>query len=199
MRIIDCIQRTKSWELARAGKITASNAERLLTPAKRKTYARDLLVEQLTDQEDSFVSDCMQWGIDNEQNAVTWYEFETNNTVKHVGFVVSDRCDKFGASPDGLIGDNGLIEVKCPSSKVHLDHLESGPPNKYVAQMQWQLFVTGRQWCDFVSYDPRFEEPLQGYIHRVVRDDKYIEKLVEGAMIVLEHVANFKNKMDGAI
>jgi len=196
MKIYDCEQRSDLWRALRLGKITGSNADRLLTDPKRKTYAQELLVELLTEsEEDRFVSDAMQWGIDQEPNAILWYELETGSSVKPVGFVISGDNDNFGASPDGLVGEDGLIEVKCPGSRAHLDHLEHGPGSKYLQQMQWQMYVTDRQWCDFVSYSPRFDEDLQGCIFRIQRDPPQIGKLIAGADKVLSHMERFKRKV----
>ena len=196
MRAFEIEQRSPEWYELRRGVITASNAERLLTGAKQKTYAQELLVDILTEgAEERFVNDAMQWGIDNEANACMWYEMQSNDIVKPIGFCLHDDHDEYGCSPDGLINDDGLIEIKCPSSRVHLEYLESGPPAKYIAQMNWQMYITGRSYCIFVSYDPRFQEELQGCSYRIERDDTYIEKLSSGAKKVVEHIAKYKDKV----
>ena len=209
MLIVECNeQRSPEWYAARRGKITASAADRLLTTAKQKTYAQELLVEILTNEEsDNYVNEAMQWGIDNEAAAVDWYWWTTSVAPEHVSFCLYNNDDGpwkrlggiAGASPDGLIATDGLIEIKCPTSRVHLEHLENGPSEKYVAQIQWQLFVTNRKWCDFVSFDPRFQEPLNGCIHRIERDEDAIEKLAKGAIKVLDYMDKFKTKVFGRI
>lgn len=197
MIVIECEQRTPEWKQARVGIITGSNADRLLTPAKQKTYALELLAEILTNAPTEVpVNGAMQWGIDNEKNAIAWYWWETDNKILDVGFCRSDCGQSFGASPDGLVGQDGLVEIKCPANtRIHLEHIESGPSDKYMAQIQWQLFVTGRKWADFVSYDPRVPVEFRGCIHRIERDESYIDKLKKGAQKVLEYIEKFKEKV----
>lgn len=196
MIIVDCEQRSEQWHQARRGVITASAADRLLTATKLKTYAQTLLVESLTNEtRDVFVNESMQWGIDHEQEAIDWYYFTTGEPTIQVGFCLHDDICSYGCSPDGLIGDDGLIEVKCPTSRIHIENIDNGPSSVYIAQMQWQMYVTNRQWCDFVSYDPRFPDDLRGAIFRVARDEHMIEQLKKGAAKVIKYMQDFKVKV----
>ena len=139
-------------------------------------------------RQESYASSAMQWGIDHEDDAIAWYWLQTKYDIKHVGFCIHDDEPRWGASPDGLCNDDGLVEVKCPSTKNHLLHIEKGPPANYMAQMQWQLLVTGRDWCDFVSYDPRAPIEHQLYVQRVLRDEYMIENMADGAKWVMSYI-----------
>src|SRR5690606_6597640 len=144
--------------VARLGRVTASRiadvtaATRNGWGASRANYKAELVAERLTGQPaQRFISGAMQHGIDTEPDAILAYEFFTDQTVEPVGFVDHPTIAMSGASPDGLIGDDGLVEVKCPNTATHLDTLLGGAiPDKYLKQMQWQMACTGRQWCDFV-------------------------------------------------
>jgi putative phage-type endonuclease len=194
MIILDCEQRSEEWYDARRARITASQADNLLTPAKRLTLAKDILVESISDTvAPMFVNEAMQWGIDEEHRARTWYELETGKTVTEVGFCLHDKIKYIGCSPDGLV-DDGLLEIKCPNSRTHLDYLENGAPKNYIAQMQFQMWVTDRGWCDFVSYDSRLPGNAQILIQRIERDEKMIELLKENAAWVNEYIVSFKKK-----
>lgn len=185
-------QRSPEWYEARRGIITASNADKLLTKTKRLSLANELIAEIMTDYtNDSYVSSAMQWGIDHEDDAVFWYEFESGNTVEKLGFCVHDQYDFIGCSPDGLIGSEGLVEIKCPSSKVHIEYLTEGIPKDYYAQVQLQMLVTERSWCDFVSFDPRLSIDYRGYIQRVTQDESFQNQLIEGALEVKKMVNEF--------
>lgn len=185
-------QRSDKWFLLRRGVITGSDAGRLLTPAKRKTYGYELLAELMSDvREPDYRSPAMQWGVDHEPNALARYEIEYGSRPDtSVGFAISDVSIRFGFSPDGLIGDDGLIETKCPTTKTHLEYMITEDlPADYVSQIQWGLFVLDRAWCDFVSYDPRVPDQ-DLWVKRYERDDEHIAKLRDGA----EKVAEFLNK-----
>jgi predicted phage-related endonuclease len=128
----------------------------------------------------------MQWGIDHEAEARSAYEFELGVTVQEVGFVDHPSIDMSGASPDGFVGDDGLLELKCPETKGHIEVLLSKKiPEKYCKQMQWQMSCTGRKWCDFATYDPRMPQELQLWIFRVMRDQKMIDELEREARLFL--------------
>ena len=196
MRIIDVPQKSEAWYLLRNGKITASNADRLLTPAKRKTYAMELLAEQQSEYiPEGFTSSAMAWGIENEENAVAWYELETGNVVERVGFCLHDDYDMIGCSPDGFIGSEGLIEIKCPNSKTHIEYMLEGIPKDYFSQVQFQMLVTGRFWCDFVSFDPRMPIEDRGYIERVDACKQTQLELMDGALEVLELINKYTKKL----
>jgi putative phage-type endonuclease len=179
MIVVDCEQRSPQWLALRRGVISASNADRLATPAKMKEYALELAAERLVRElPANVVTPAMQWGIDHEEQARIRYAFETNNDVFGIGFAFHDDFEWWaGCSPDGLIRDSGLVEIKCPSSKKHLEYITNAvvPPG-YIAQLDGQLWVTGREWCDFVSYDPRFVEGADYFCVRHYRD---METIVE--------------------
>jgi putative phage-type endonuclease len=187
-KVIDVVQGTDEWKRARAGLVTASRVSDVLAKTKsgpaasRKNYAAEIIVERLTGtpQERGFVSTEMRWGTEHEPDARSMYEWERDVSVEQVGFVIHDELEYCGASPDGLVGTTGAVEIKCPGTAQHIALLEGGKiDSRYVAQMQWVMFVTGRQWCDYVSYDPRIELPeLTLYIQRVKRDEKWIEEAV---------------------
>ena len=140
----------------------------------------------------------MQWGTETEPQARMAYEAQTNNLVDEEGFIDHPSIANLGCSPDGLVGDSGLIEIKCPNSKTHIDTLLSGKaPSKYIPQMQTQMAVTGRKWCDFVSFDPRLPEDLQLFIVRVERDDEYIANLEKEVSAFLQEVDETVNKLKG--
>ncbi len=130
----------------------------------------------------------MQWGTEKEPDARAAYEFRTDATVAEIGFVVHPKIDASGASPDGLVGTDGLVEIKCPNTAGHLETLLGQEiAGKYITQMMWQMACTGRAWCDFVSYDPRMPENMRLFIKRVPRDDARIAELEsEVAAFLLE-------------
>lgn len=194
MRIIECAQRSEKWYSERLGRITASNADRLLTTAKRATYQKELLAEILAGQQDIYVNDAMQWGIDTEAQARASYEFHTGRLVHEVGLCVHSDYDFIACSPDGFSSD-GLVEIKCPAStKNHITHIESGPGSDYYAQMQFQMLVTDRPWVDFVSFDPRVPVSVQLHIVRIERDDELISLLLGYAQEVKRYIDEFKAK-----
>lgn len=178
-------QRSPEWFAARLGKVTASRIADVCAKTKtgwgagRKNYMAELVAERLTGRNaDSYSNAAMQWGTDMEPDARTAYEFYRSVTVKEIGFVPHPRMADAGASPDGLVGDDGLVEIKCPNTASHLETLLGAAiPEKYLFQMQWQMACTGRQWCDFASYDPRLPEAMQLHIARVSRDDGLIRTL----------------------
>ena len=178
-------QRTDEWFAQRLGKVTASRVADVIAKTKtgqaasRDNYATQLILERLTNnKEEFFKSLAMQWGTDTEPMARQAYEVKRNVFVDEVGFIDHPTIDMSGASPDGLVGENGLVEIKCPESKTHMEYLMSGkPPPKYIPQMMWQMACTGREWCDFVSFDPRFPENLQILVVKVEYDPKYVKML----------------------
>jgi putative phage-type endonuclease len=178
-------QRTEEWFAARLGRVTASRVADVIAKTKtgygasRANYAAQLICERLTGvQAETYTNAAMQWGTDREPEALALYEFESGEEVSAIGFVDHPRIAMSGASPDGLCGDVGLVEVKCPITATHLDTLLGQTvAGKYVTQIQWQLACTGRQWCDFVSFDPRLPADLRLFVKRVERDDALIEEL----------------------
>ena len=183
-------QRSDEWFAARIGKVTASRVADVLAKtqsgyaASRANYMAQLVCERLTGQKaESFTSGPIQWGIDTEPLARAAYESLKDVLVDEVGFVPHPSIIMAGASPDGLVGDDGLLEIKCPNTATHIDTLLTQTvPSKYNTQMQFQMACTGRSWCDFVSFDNRLPEELQLFVKRVPRDDVFI-KQTEDAIV----------------
>lgn len=177
-------QGTVEWHLQRLGKVTASRIADVLSKGKsgesagRKNYRMELVVQRLTGLPgESFTSAAMEHGVLTEPKARFAYEAEKQQFVEQVAFVDHPSIEWFGCSPDGLVND-GLIEIKCPNSTTHIEYLtDQKPPAKYIPQMQCQMAVTGRQWCDFVSFDPRLPDDLQLFVVRLERDQEYIEAM----------------------
>lgn len=198
-------QRTEEWFKARLGKVTASRVADVLAKTKtgvsasRANYLTELVVERLTGQQaELYMNDAMQWGTDTEPQARMAYEAHKSVLVDEVGFIDHSSIAMFGCSPDGLVGDDGLIEIKCPNSKTAIETILSGKaPSKYIPQMQTQMAVTGRAWCDFVSFDPRLPEDLQLFIVRVNRDDEYIANLEKEVSAFLQEVDETVTKLKG--
>lgn len=168
-------QRTDEWLAARAGKVTASRVADVLATVKtgeaaaRANYRAQLVAERLTGKpaDAGFQSAAMKWGNDAEPLARAAYEAETGCMVQECGFIEHPTIAMAGASPDGLVGADGLIEIKCPETKAHIETLLLDRiPSQYEAQMLWQIACTRRTWCDFVSFDPRMPAELQLYVRR---------------------------------
>jgi putative phage-type endonuclease len=191
-------QRTPEWQAARLGKATGSRIADIVARTKagystsRANYAAQLVCERLTGiAAESFVSGAMQWGSEKEPEAQRLYAFEHDVEVIEVGFLDHPSIDMSGASPDGFIGEAGLIEVKCPLTATHIDTLlGQAIPGRYLTQMQWQMAVCGRQWCDFVSYDPRLQADLRLFTRRVHRDEALIAALEREVMAFLGEVSD---------
>jgi putative phage-type endonuclease len=166
------------WRAARLGKATSSRIADIVARTKsgystsRANYAAQLVCERLTGvATETFQSAAMAWGIEKEPEARRLYAFEHDVAVRSVGFLDHPTLAMSGASPDGLVGEDGLVEIKCPITATHLDTvLGRAIPGKYLTQIQWQLAVTGRRWCDFVSYDPRLPADLRLFTQRVPRN-----------------------------
>lgn len=193
-------QGSQEWLLARCGKVTASRVADIVAKTKsgpsamRANYMAELLCERLTGcPTESFVSPAMAHGTAQEPFARQAYEFRKGIEVYEVGFVDHPEIAMSGASPDGYVGEDGLIEIKCPNTATHLDTLlNGGVAGKYLTQIQWQLACTGRAWCDFVSFDPRLPAELQLHIERVPRDASVILEL-EG------EVSGFIRELDAKV
>ena len=179
MKIYNFEQRTEDWYNIRKGKMTASNAETIIANGKGlETYIYNLMAEYYSSAEkENYINADMQRGIDLEPEARLEFEFYTDLDVQEVGFI--EYNDFIGVSPDGLIGDDGLIEIKCPNDSIYFKLLLSNKIKpEYIAQMQMQMYVTDRQYCYFVSYNPNFEKSL--YIKKINRDEEMIDKLKKG-------------------
>lgn len=176
-------QRTDDWFTARLGKVTASSLYKVLAKTKtgygadRGNYMTQLVLERVTGTKaDSYTNAAMQWGIDQEPFARAAYEASRGVMVDEVGFIPHPTIAAAGASPDGLVGDDGMVEIKCPDSKTALECwlAENPVESKYFAQMQWQMRCADRSWCDYVVFDPRMPAKAQLFVVRVLRDDKWL-------------------------
>ena len=180
---MNLLQRHDEWLADRVGKITASRVKGIdAKPQKGKALNATMLTllkERLTGTvKELRVNEVMQWGIDHEPDAIAAYENITGEFVVGCGLIDHPTISMSGASPDGLIGKDGLLEAKCPTEETHLNTiLTQEVPDEYMPQITWQMACTGRLWCDFVSYDPRLPESMQTVIIRVMRDDVDIESL----------------------
>jgi len=189
-------QGSDAWFAQRLGKVTASRVADVIAKTKtgystsRDNYMAQLVCERLTGTvAESYTNAAMQWGTDNEPLARAAYEAYMDVLVDEVAMITHPRIEQAGASPDGLVGDDGLVEIKCPNTATHIDTLLTQTvPGKYITQMQWQMACTGRQWCDFVSFDPRMPKELQLFIKYVPRDDAYISMLEKEVEIFLSEL-----------
>jgi len=178
-------QGSDDWFAARCGRVTASRVADVVARTKsgysasRANYMAQLVCERLTGAtEASFTNAAMQWGVDHEADARNAYCFHHDADVSEVGFVLHPKLTLAGASPDGLVGDDGLVEIKCPNTATHIETLLNGAvPEKYLTQMLWQMACTERQWCDFVSYDPRLPEEMRLFVKRVDHDAERVAEL----------------------
>lgn len=182
-RVEGAEQGSAAWLYERVGHITASNFGKIIAKTKagkptaeREKYLWEVVVERITGQpQDHFTSAAMQWGIETEQRSRMDYEARTGKIVEQVGFIKHPTLPMCGGSPDGLIGEDGGWESKSPfNSAIHLQTWLNGIPEEHMAQCQGLMWITGRAWWDFQSYDPRLPEPLCRYVKRIARDDAYI-------------------------
>ena len=195
-------QGTPEWHQLRLGKVTASRVSDVMAKIKtgesasRKNYRAELVVQRLTGlPSESFTNAAMEWGTATEPMARIAYEIAKEVLVEQVGFIEHPTIAMFGCSPDGLAHD-GMIEIKCPNSATHIEYLtDNKAPAKYINQMQCQMAVTGRKWCDFVSFDPRLPEDLQLFVVRVERDQKYIDSMEVEVVEFLTEVEGMVNQL----
>ena len=204
----EIVQGSQEWFAERCGKVTASRIADLIAKTKsgpaasRANYMAQLVAERLTGTvAESYSNAAMQWGTDMEPEARRNYEFMTNATVDEASFVLHPTIGETGASPDGYVGADGLVEIKCPNTATHIETLLGGSvAGKYVTQIQWQLACTGRQWCDFVSFDPRMPATMSLFIKRVPRDNDLIKSLeadvIEFLAELRQTVARLRAKYD---
>lgn len=199
----DILQGSSEWHAIRLGKVTASRVADVIAKtqkgwgASRANYAAQLIAERLTGEVgESFTNAAMIHGTETEPDARRAYEFYQDVDVEQIAFVSHPSIGLAGASPDGLIGDDGLVEIKCPNTATHIDTLRAQKvPAKYVTQMQWQMACTGRQWCDFVSYDPRMPEAMRMFITRVKRDPALIKELEMEVAVFLHEISQTVNEL----
>lgn len=197
-------QGSPEWFLQRLGKVTASRVADVIAKTKtgystsRENYCVELALERITGaRQESYSNDAMKWGTETEPLARAAYEADSDELVDEVAMISHPTIEMTGASPDGLVGSEGLVEIKCPNSATHARTLLSKKPdNKYVTQMMWQMACTGRKWCDFVSFDPRFPQHLQLFVTRVQRDDKLIAELETEVKAFLAEVSEMVEKLN---
>jgi putative phage-type endonuclease len=194
------VQGSPEWFAARCGKVTASRVADVVARtrsgwgASRANYAAQLIAERLTGTvEESFSNAAMRWGTETEPQARAAYEFFRDQSVLEVGFVDHPVILNTGASPDGLVGDAGLLEIKCPNTSTHIATLREGKvPDRYTKQIQWQLACTERFWCDFVSFDPRMPVSMQMFVTRIEADEKLQQELST-------HIIEFISEIDAVV
>lgn len=194
------MQGTQEWKQMRAGKVTASRIADIIAKTKsgystsRANYMTELVIERFGVISEGYTNAAMQHGTETEPLARIEYENRNLVSVEQADFIPHHSIAMAGMSPDGLVGDDGLIEIKCPNSTTHFEYLLAGVvPEKYKAQMSWQMACSGRKWCDFISYDPRCPEGLQYFEIRYERDDDYIAMLEsEVKQFLLEVDAKYK-------
>jgi putative phage-type endonuclease len=207
MQIIDCQQGSAEWHAARAGRVTGSRVADVVRKTKtgisasRNTYMGELIAERLSGFQDSngFSSKAMDRGKEIEPRAREYYALMRNAEVRQVGLVIHPRFPMAAASPDSLVGDAGLLEIKCPNSATHISTLLGAPIDPdYVTQMQWGMACTGMPWCDFISYDDRLPPHMAFHCTRVHRDSARIIELERAVSEFLteldERVAALKAK-----
>ncbi|MGZ8317561.1 MAG: lambda exonuclease family protein [Telluria sp.] len=185
-------QHTPEWKRERCGHATASRFYDVLgTKSGRQSYLEQLVCERVTGEpKPEAFSHSMDWGHTCEEPAKQLYQLLTGETVQRAGFVKHPTLPWVGASPDGLIGDDGGIEVKCPyNSEIHLRTWLEGMPVEHKAQVQGVMWVCERDWIDFISFDPRQPEHLRLYVERIHRDEQFIQTLAEENRKLLIEVA----------
>ncbi len=196
-------QGTEAWFEIRRGKATASRIADIIAKTKtgwgmsRKNYLAQMVAERLTGTTaESFSNAAMKWGIDTEPQARAAYVFFRDQEVQEIGFTDHPTIPLSGASPDGLVGDDGQLEIKCPNTATHIETLlGSKLPDKYIVQVQWQMACGERAWCDWMSFDPRMPEELRMFVQRIERDDKRIEELEQEVRKFLAEVDETEGKL----
>lgn len=203
----DIEQRTDDWYAVRLGKVTASRVADLMAKTKtgystsRENYLSQLVLERITGTKaESFNNAAMQWGTEQEPFARAAYEAAQDVMVEEQGFAPHPTIEMAGASPDGLVGVDGLVEIKCPNTSTMIETLLTEKvPAKYLAQMQFQMACTGRKWCDYVVFDPRMPAKAQLFIKRVARDDKFIAEMEAEIVKFLAEVQSQVEKLNAII
>lgn len=208
MTVINCEQRSAEWYEARCAKVTASRIGDVMAKiakgeaAPRRNYRAELVAETMTGRpaDQRYLGREMEWRAETEKFARAEYELICNATVDTVGFVVHDTLARFGASPDGMIGKDGLLEVKCPATATHISYvLEGKVPEEYKPQMLAQMACTGRTWCDFVSFDPRLPKDHQLFLRRFERDNQKIAEMEQQVKFFLAEVDEIISRLRESI
>ena len=193
-------QGTDEWKRARLGYVSASNLDAVMAKGKsgeavtRKNYKTRIVAERLTgDIGDSYSNAAMEWGVQTESQAAMAYEVAKETLLDKTGFWKHNQIQWLGCSPDRLVENDGLVEIKCPNTTTHIDYwLAKKVPSEYVKQVQGQLWVMEREWCDFVSFDPRLPEKNRLLIVRAYRDEKFIKQMQQ-------EVDQFLNEVEALI
>lgn len=196
-------QKSDAWFAARCGKATGSRIADIIAKTKsgystsRANYMAQLVTERMTGTvAESYSNAAMLHGTLYEPEARNAYAFERNLEVEELGFVIHPLIIDSGASPDGLVGDKGMVEIKCPLTATHIDTLLNDTiADKYIVQMQWQMACAERDWCDFVSYDPRMPLDMQLYVRRIDRDPARIAELESEVQAFLGEVSETIGKL----
>lgn len=202
--IYDIEQGTDEWLQLRLGKLTASRFKDVLAKGRgnalsktRQSYMYQLAAEILTGEPvESFKSSAMEWGNECEPRARAAYELKHDIDTTQCAFV--EHSDRIGVSPDGLVGDKGLLEIKCPSTVTQIQrYLDGTFPSEYKAQVQGQIWVCEREWCDFVSFDPRINADAEYFEIRVFRDEDYIKQLEAECLKFIDELKELLEKLRG--
>lgn len=202
MEILLIDQGSPEWIQARLGKVTTSKFKDVMTKGRgdsvsktRESYLYQLASEIVTGlPSDNYVSQAMEWGKENEYNARKNYELVEDIEVNQVGFVKHN--DSIGCSPDGFVNNDGLIEIKCPNTSTQISYfLKDEFPKDYTAQVQGQLWICEKEWCDFVSYDPRITTDARYFKKRVFRNEKFIKELKDNVYKFVDELEEILNKL----
>lgn len=194
--MLELVQGSDDWKRARAGSVGASSIADLMAKTKtgwgasRANLMARLIAERLTGEpQDAYQNEAMRWGTDTEPMARSAYSLLRDVDVTEVGLIRHPTIEGAHASPDGLVGNDGLVELKCPNTATHIETLLAGTvADRYVKQMQFQMACTGRAWCDFVSFDPRMPGDLQMFVRRVPRDEAQISEIEDAVRHFLMEV-----------
>ena len=201
MEIITGIdQGTEEWLALKFGWVTASKFKDVMAKGAgktRKSYMYQLAAEAITGERvESYSNEYMEWGTLTEPQARAMYELESGNIVDEVSFIKLDELNKIGCSPDGLIGKDGMVEIKCPKTTTQIEtYLFGKMPTGHNAQVQGQLWVSGRQWTDFVSFDPRIDGDSSYFCVRIERDEEYIQALAEACFLFAQELREMVKKL----
>lgn len=195
-------QGSPEWFKQRYGNASASRIKDVIAKTKsgysasRENYLTELVLERFGVFAEPYTSKAMEWGNEQEPFARAKHEIEHGLIVEECGYILHPTIEKSGASPDGLIGLDGVLEIKCPDTKTHFEYLLAGkPPTQYIPQMAWQIICTGRKWADFVSYDPRAPKGLDYFHVRYIPEPEYMEMLETEVKTFLKEVDERFNEL----
>ena len=203
MEIIKGIEQgSEEWLDMRLGWITASRFKDVIAGGQgktRKAYMYQLAAEAVSNERiETYSSEYMEWGTAVEPQARSMYEFDNLVDVEEVSFIKLNQINKIGISPDGLVGDKGGLEIKCPKTTTQIETFLSGKmPSIHKAQVQGSLWVTGREWWDFVSFDPRIDGEARYFCTRIERDEQYISELEEKCLAFEKELIEIVNTLRG--